>query len=195
MSEITSHDHGLPLSFNEWIESRILLLTSPCPFIPPIHPHLHGGDGDVHAGVSVGGLSQRQSRGDLNDWLDAQPVPGREGSKAPLSYHHHAHCTCYDSWSSSCSWDSWPTELALWVGLFPTMDYNDILGWANFSFRQNCQQLKSYTLWSVPKFLLSSEFIVGIYSPWLAPPGESGGESSGTQAHLQMVPAQPKEHH
>ena len=76
------------------------------------------------------------------------------------------------------------------------MDYNDISGWANFSFGQNCQHLKSYTLWSVPKFLLNSEFIVGIYSPWLAPPEESGWESSRT--HLQMiitVLAQPKEHH
>ena len=74
---------------------------------------------------------------------------------------------------------------ALWVGLFPTMDSNDISGWANLAFGQNCQQLKSYTLRSVPKFLQSSEFIVGIYSQWLTPaptppsPGDWGGESCG----------------
>ena len=75
--------------------------------------------------------------------------------------------------ASSYSSDSSPTlDSTPWVGRFSTMDSNDILGWANLAFRQNCQQLKSYTLWSVPKFLLNSEFIVGIYSQWLAPPGE-----------------------
>ena len=43
--------------------------------------HHHHYPHHLHAGVSVGGLSQRQSRGDLDDRLDAEPV-----EKAPKLY-------------------------------------------------------------------------------------------------------------